>query len=123
MAYARWSRDSNTGQGPCFLSPEGIALEDQDHAVVVDEDRPAVLRVNRTTGDRTLVSGQDPVTGRTLGRGPFLASPTDIALAADGMHFVVADRHLGAVIMVHRVSGDRTFISRDFGPALMPGLC
>ena len=104
--------DSNTGQGLCFLSPEGIALEDQDHVVVVDEDRPAVLRVNRTTGDRTLVSGQDPVTGRTLGRGPFLASPTDIALAADGMHVVVADRHLGAVIMVHRISGDRTFISR-----------
>jgi DNA-binding beta-propeller fold protein YncE len=116
---------SEVGTGPGFRAPRGIAVEATGHLVVLDPQRTAVLRIETSTGDRTLVS--DVGTGRgplfsslgpvvLLGVGirpaPVLFALNDgIAVEASG-HLVVMDPVLNAVIRVDTSSGDRAIIAK-----------
>ncbi|MDA2918390.1 hypothetical protein MYX76_02650 [Desulfobacterota bacterium AH_259_B03_O07] len=44
------------GSGPGFVTPLGIAVEADGNLVVVDIDLDAVLRVDRVSGNRTIIS-------------------------------------------------------------------
>src|SRR5262249_58465445 len=84
------------------------------HALVVVAILAAVVRVDRQTGDRTIVSDA------STGGGPQFQAPFDLAVEADG-HAVVLDTHV--VLRVDPSSGERTIVSggsiaRGSGPAL-----
>ena len=83
--------------------------------VVVDAILDAVVRVDPTTGDRTIISrGIDPNDVYDMvGSGPAFAAPSGIAVEADGS-LVVVDSNLRAVVRVDLTTdnmGNRTIIS------------
>jgi len=80
------------GHGPRFSFPSAIAVEDSDALLVISTlvDFAAVVRVNRHTGDRTIVSST-PFT-RNLPVGA-VAALTYWQSAADTDIFLLADRH------------------------------
>ena len=92
------------GSGPGFVTPVGIAVEADSSLVVVDLGLEAVVRVDPSSGDRTIISDA------SIGSGPGFVTPFDIAVEADGS-LVVVDSGLEAVVRVDPVSGDRTIIS------------
>ena len=94
------------GMGPAFMSPFGIAVEDDGSLVVVDSILKAVVRVDPTTGNRMIISDNE------MGMGPAFMSPFGIAVEADGS-LVVVDPYidLRAVVRVNK-DGDRTIISK-----------
>ena len=103
------------GSGPAFAAPSGIAVEDAANLVVVDFDLKAVVRVNRYSGDRTIISrGIDPNDVYDMvGSGPAFAAPFGIAVEADGS-LVVVDFGLDAVVRVDLTTdnmGNREIIS------------
>ncbi|MBI3329120.1 MAG: hypothetical protein HYZ81_20750 [Nitrospinae bacterium] len=100
---------ASRGSGPSFRSSPGIAVEANGQLVVVDRFRQAVVRVDRVTGDRRIVS--QGATGR--GGGPPFAGPQGVAVEVDG-HLVVADG-IESVLRVDRVTGDRTLVSGCVG--------
>jgi hypothetical protein len=65
-----------------------------------------------TTGAQTILSGQDPVAGTVVGRGPtpFGAMALDVD-AADGVAYV-GNAWIGALFAIDLVSGDRVMIAR-----------
>ena len=68
--------------------------------MVVDSGLDAVVRVDPTTGDRTIISGIDPLgVYDMVGSGPGFGSPGGIAVEADGS-LVVVDGSLKAVVRV-----------------------
>jgi DNA-binding beta-propeller fold protein YncE len=97
------------GTGPPLDFPEGIAVEPDGSLVVVDSGN--VVRVNPVTGERALVSGFDRETNMTIGNGPLLVLPRDIAVEANGS-LIVVDTSLVAVVRVNPLTGNRTLISR-----------
>jgi streptogramin lyase len=104
-----------SGTGPPLVFPGGIAVEADGSLVVVDRDifpdSGAVVRVNPVTGDRALISRFDRKTNTSIGNGPLLVSPADIAVEADGS-LIVVDTTLRAVLRVDPFTGNRTLISR-----------
>ncbi len=93
-----------TGSGPPLGSPVDIDVEASGALVVVDNALAAVMRVDRRSGDRSLVSGQ----GR--GGGPSTPNLEGIAVEANGA-LVVTNSRAGGVVRVDPVSGDRTLVS------------
>jgi hypothetical protein len=66
--------DDNTGAGPQFVEPWGVALESDGQILVADDVLEAVVRVDPTTGDRTIVSDVN------TGVGPDFDGPRGIAV-------------------------------------------
>ena len=115
--------DATHGTGQQFAAPVAMAVERDDHLVVISEK--AVVRVHPGTGDRTVVSGCRAVDdhgtciGGLRGIGPPFVSPNAIAVEASGS-LVVVDGPLGftgnstgqrLLMRVHPVTGDRTVLS------------
>jgi sugar lactone lactonase YvrE len=99
--------EAGVGSGPGFKAPLGIAVEADGSLVVTDIDLRAVVRVDPTSGDRTIISDN------TTGTGPNLKVVWGIAVEADGS-LVVTDSGLNALnatVRVDPVSGDRTIVS------------
>ena len=95
------------GSGPAFAAPSGIAVEDAANLVVVDFDLKAVVRVNRYSGDRTIISGIDPNgVYDMVGMGEDFVAPFGIAVEADGS-LVVVDFGLDAVVRVDLTTDGR----------------
>jgi len=92
------------GSGPGFIVPRGIAVTTDGDFVVVDLGLEAVVHVDQTTGDRTILSDA------STGSGPMFVTPRGIAVATDG-DIVVVDSGLDAVVHVDQTTGDRTIIS------------
>src|SRR5262249_51885670 len=92
------------GSGLNFDLPRSLAVEHDGHLVVPDNRLNAVVRVDPTTGDRSLVSGQ----GR--GGGPSTPNVEGIAVEANGA-LVVTSSSGGGVVRVDPVNGDRTIVS------------
>jgi sugar lactone lactonase YvrE len=113
--------DHTTGSGSPFTSLSAITVEpdgrwlvaDRGTVVVVIRGRAAVLRVDPTTGDRTIVSGGGTF-GHRVGRGPRLSDPTGVAVEANAT-IVIVEGTLGrqAVVRIDPVSGHRTVVSSD----------
>ena len=98
--------DDNTGNGPDFSNPLGLAIEADGSLVVIDAGRDAVLRVDPISGNRTIVSDDD------TGNGPYFSNPRGLAVEADG-GLVVINTGSDAVLRVDPISGDRAIISDD----------
>ena len=72
--------------------------------MVVDFGLEAIVRVDRVSGERTIISAVG------TGSGPGFVTPRGIAVESDGS-LVVIDFGLEAVVRVDQFSGDRTIIS------------
>ena len=114
--------DNLVGSGPEFGNPQAIAIEASGQGLVVDSSLNAVVRVDPTTGNRTIVSGctivpdgpcpDGPplVPDNLVGSGPEFGNPVAIAIEASGQGLVV-DSFLGAVVRVDPTTGNRTVVS------------
>ena len=65
---------SGLGDGPILIEPLGIVVESSGNMAVADSGIPAIMRVEVSTGDRTIFSGDGN------GTGPQLMSPTGIGI-------------------------------------------
>ena len=107
--------------GPDFETPWGITHYDGDflvaeQAFVGAMPSPAVIRVDRQTGVRTLISSNSAPAG-----GPSFSSPSGIAVEPSGT-ILVADlsafpQFNGGLIRVDPVTGARTILSKNGNPA------
>src|SRR5262249_51652493 len=98
-------------QGPLGFDPVGVAIDAPGHILVADQDAGtgaagALVRGDRTTGHRTLIS--DFGDSR---QGPLGFEPVGVAIDAAGTIWVIDQ---GALFQVDRATGHRTLIS-DFG--------
>jgi sugar lactone lactonase YvrE len=115
------SENNNPVGGPNFETPWGMTLDANGDLLVAEQAivgnaSPAVIKVDRTTGVRTLVSDNVTPAG-----GPSLSSPSGIAVESDG-NILIADMTAfaqgnGGVIRVDPVTGARTTVSRNGAPA------
>jgi sugar lactone lactonase YvrE len=109
--------------GPDFQAPTGVALDAAGNLIVAENFQtpidgvtsPSIIRVDRVTGARTLVSGN------TTHAGPGLVYPWGLAIEADGS-ILVADalacpQGQGCLTRVTPVNGARTVLSRNGSPA------
>ncbi len=108
----------DAGGGRPFVSPGPVALDPQGATVFVG-DGNLLLAVDRTTGDRTILSGP----GVGVGHNVFAFSALDHDPA---MPWVVAlDASAGTVVGVDTRTGSRALLSgagHGIGPALMPSI-
>jgi len=98
--------DNNTGSGPGFINPNGIAVTGDGDFVVTETRLGAVVHVDRNTGDRTILSDEN------TGSGPILFTLNSIAMTTDG-DFVVTDNSLQGVMHIDHITGDRTILSDE----------
>jgi len=102
--------------GPDFSAPYGIALEADGRILVSDfasGGTGALIRVDPTTGARSLVSANGAPPGA-----PDFANPRGVALEPDG-RILIADGNFGttgAVIRVDSATGARTLVSANGTP-------
>jgi streptogramin lyase len=105
------------GAGPEFAVPYGIAVESSGDILVIDASLKSVLRVDPTSGDRTVISGCiDEFCVSTVGSGVDLEFPVEVVVEADGSILVTeASSFQGepfrALFRVDPTSGDRTILS------------
>jgi len=105
------------GGGPEFISPRGIAVESSGDILVNDRALRSVLRVDPTSGDRTVVSGCiDESCSSTVGSGVAFESPYDVVVEADGSILVTEfntfdGTELRALFRVNPNNGVRTILS------------
>jgi hypothetical protein len=104
----------NTGTD-LFLDPRGIALDDSGNILVSDissgpGNSGAVISVNPTTGQQTLVSDNAVNTGTDL-----FDEPMAIALEADGSILIADNTNItdDAVIRVDPATGQQTAVSSN----------
>lgn len=108
---------ANVGSGASFSDPRGLTRYGGS-IYVVDRSKRALFKVDPTTGDRTIISG-DPF-GANVGSGPNLFDPEDVIVSAAGKIFVT-DSDERAVFLIDPVTGDRTILSdsvNGLGPDL-----
>jgi sugar lactone lactonase YvrE len=109
--------------GPSLQSPTAVTLDAAGDLLVAESfeldingvETPSVVRVNRSTGVRTMVSSNT-----APNNGPDLSSPYGIAVEASGQ-ILVADFTAfasgnGGVIRVDPLTGVRTTVSRNQAP-------
>ncbi|RIL00122.1 MAG: hypothetical protein DCC71_19100 [Proteobacteria bacterium] len=103
---------SAAGAGAAFLAPRFVALAADGDPLVADRSTPgtyAVVRVDRASGDRSVVSGcADATCAQTIGAGPAIGRLLGIAVGAGDAIFVADDL---AVFRIDPLSGDRTRVS------------
>jgi len=114
------------GTGASFQSPFGIAIESMGNFLVTDISRNAVIRVDRVSGNRSLVSG-DPF-GDNVGSGPDMSSPKGIAIRLDGTIFVNDSGGIYSaqrIIQINSTNGSRSVTSPGLstGGSTIYGLC
>jgi hypothetical protein len=97
---------SSTGNGPLFVRPVGIILDNADNrALVADYDANLLLSVDMTSGNRTIFSDANS----NVGTGPAFIFPAGIALDAANNRAVVSG---GNLVVVELGSGDRVIVGR-----------
>jgi sugar lactone lactonase YvrE len=105
------------GGGPEFIGPRGIAVDSSGDILVSDRTLGSVLRVDPTSGDRTVVSGciDEPCSSK-VGSGVAFESPYDVVVEADGSILVTEftsfdGTELSALFRVNPNNGVRTILS------------
>ena len=102
---------STVGTGPAFFAPRFIAVG-PDGLLVADRSNPgtyAIVRVDPSTGDRTVVSGcSDPSCAAVVGNGPAISRLFGIRQESSGQIVVVDGQ---AVYQIDPTTGDRTFLT------------
>jgi len=118
------SENNNPVGGPSFETPWGMTSDANGDLLVAEQAMvgatpPGLIRVDKATGVRTLLSNNTTPAG-----GPDFSTPSGIAVEADGS-ILVADLSAfpkggggaGGVIRVDPVTGVRTTLSRNGSPA------
>lgn len=115
------SENNNPVGGPDFETPWGMTLDSNGDLLVAEQAMvgaapPGVIRVDKVTGVRTLISNNTTPAG-----GPDFSTPSGVAVEADGS-ILIADLSAfpqgnGGVIRVDPVTGARTTLSRNGSPA------
>jgi streptogramin lyase len=102
------------GSGPDLIAPEGVMFDADDSLLVTNVGAESLLRVDPSTGDRSVVSGcVDATCTSQVGSGPGFLGPRLITRDDDGS-LLITDRSENTVCAVVRVdptSGDRTLVS------------
>jgi streptogramin lyase len=105
------------GGGPEFISPTGIAVESSGDILVIDWALGSVLRIDPTSGDRTVVSGciDEPCSSK-VGSGVAFESPYGVVVEADGGILVTEagsfnGTEFRALFRVNPDNGVRTIVS------------
>jgi Beta-propeller repeat len=116
---------SNThGGGPAFQYPTSIASDTQGNLFVSDYDDSGLtfsrlLRVDRATGDRTIVSGVVSVLPTVaVGSGPHLDAPASIFIEPSGTIAVLDLKftsHSWEILGVDPTTGNRTLVVQPSG--------
>lgn len=110
---------SGVGTGTNLFAPTGIAVESNGNVLVTDGQfgasspaapLPALLRVNRSTGQRTVVSSSVAVP--PVGEGPALGQMSGVILAPGGAQAIVVDRQLPGLTKIELATGNRSYFSR-----------
>jgi len=115
----------SVGAGPDLLAPRDIAFDANGNVVAPDDFFVNVLRFDRMTGDREILSGFVPGTPDMVGTGAGMTSLTGIAVEASGTLLVVdPERH--TLLRIDPASGERTIlsgcISRDVACSTKAGI-
>ncbi len=115
------SENNNPVGTPEFETPWGMTSDANGDLLVAEQAMvgvtpPGVIRVDKTTGVRTLISNNTTPAG-----GSDFSTPSGIAVEADGS-ILIADLSAfpqgnGGVIRVDPVTGTRTTLSRNGSPA------
>jgi hypothetical protein len=103
-----WVRNSIGGGSPFRRSlVAGVAVDRSGRAWMVDGEQAELVAVGLADGVRT------PVSGGSLGAGPALDVPIDVALdeSTGTLRALVLDIGLKAVVAVDLASGDRSLVS------------
>ncbi len=95
--------------GPALTNPRGIAHETDGTLVVADFSTGSVFRVNRETGERSILSDE-------ANDGPKLHGPAAITVLDDGRIYV-ADTDLNEVIKIDPRTGHRVSVASGFSAA------
>ena len=98
--------DNNTGTGPGFAMPEGIALEPDGGLLVTDIHGPGgyarLFRVDPTTGDRTVISANG------VGSGPLTNALYGVVEVAGTIYASSGSGLSANVLQIDPVTGDRS---------------
>jgi hypothetical protein len=115
------SENNNPVGTPEFETPWGLTSDANGDLLVAEQAMvgatpPGVIRVDKVTGVRTLISNNTTPAG-----GPDFSTPSGIAVESDGS-ILIADLSAfpqgnGGVIRVDPVTGARTTLSRNGSPA------
>ena len=98
--------ESATGQGEVFFNnPRAIGEEPNGNLLVADFSSGHIVRIDRQTGNRQLLSDN-----RDTSLGPVFVQPAGIAILPDGRIFI-ADLALNRIYEVDKVTGQRTSFS------------
>lgn len=101
------------GTGPAFSAPQAISMDAAGGRLfVVDDGLDAVLAVDLTSGDRTIVSDADHQ-GTPVGTGIAFARPVAVAHDAANTRLLVSDTIQDVIIAVDLTNGNRTSFSDD----------
>ena len=99
---------NGTGAGLVFARPTNLVLDAANNrALVIDATLSALIAVDLTSGDRTLISNS------TTGSGPDFFAPQGLAFDGANNRALVADGGLDALIAVDLNNGNRTIVSDD----------
>jgi streptogramin lyase len=101
------------GAGPPFDNPVDITIGPAGAIVVIDQTLATVMRVDPTTGERTVFSGPG------VGIGPDMVSPREVVSDGVGGWFVT-DVGLNAIFRIESGTGNRAILSdavTGVGPA------
>jgi hypothetical protein len=116
VTLAGGARTELSGSGPTVFGLRAIAREPLDGKLLVVGDlaggpginnvpqKPGLLRMDPTSGARTVVSGGG------MGLGPSFLIPTDV-VAFGGRVYLVSDEWGNAIFAVDGVSGDRVILT------------
>lgn len=99
--------DANVGSGPLFGPLADVAVAPGGSILAIDPGgagNGALYRVDPSSGDRTIVSGN------ATGAGPALIEPISVVALSDDAA-VVGDEGTGAAVWIDLATGNRTWIS------------
>jgi DNA-binding beta-propeller fold protein YncE len=110
---------TGAGSGPVIEYPAALVLDPGLDRAYVAGEMPSggLYRIDLATGARSLISGNDV----TLGLGPQINFPQDVALDLPRNRVLVTESSINAVVAVDLSSGRRTILAdaaTGVGPAL-----
>jgi len=102
---------AQVGEGPQMRLPAAIAVAANGTLLVAAQGLRAVIRVDRQTGNRAVISGcRDEGCSQRVGAGPLFEAPGDMAFG-QGRTLFVLDRAQDVLLQVDLQTGDRTAIT------------
>lgn len=115
------SDGADPASGPEFSAPQSITLDTSTtppRALLIDTVLDAVIAINLSNGNRTVLSDADDTTNQNLmvGNGPGLDNPQSITFDTSNPprpRALIADGGLSAIVAVDLATGDRNIISDD----------